>query len=89
MADENQLIEETTEDIVSTPETTTEEVQPETVETPQEDTTPTISPEEFLANFDWQNYEEGIEAVEDVKLKRFLSGKSILNTYYSILLEAD
>ena len=72
MADENQPIEETTtEEVVSTPETATEEVQPETVETPQEDTTPTISPEEFLANFDWQNYEEGIEAVEDVKLKEF------------------
>ncbi|WP_461534297.1 30S ribosomal protein S1 [Sinomicrobium sp.] len=29
------------------------------------------SPEEFLANFDWHNYEEGIEKVEDDKLKEF------------------
>ncbi|MGS2760764.1 30S ribosomal protein S1 [Sinomicrobium sp. M5D2P9] len=29
------------------------------------------SPEEFLANFDWHNYEEGIEKVEDNKLKEF------------------
>ncbi|RNL75564.1 30S ribosomal protein S1 [Sinomicrobium pectinilyticum] len=29
------------------------------------------NPEEFLANFDWHNYEEGIERVEDDKLKEF------------------
>ncbi|MBC9798382.1 30S ribosomal protein S1 [Sinomicrobium weinanense] len=29
------------------------------------------NPEEFLANFDWHNYEEGIEKVEDEKLKEF------------------
>ncbi|RAV30034.1 30S ribosomal protein S1 [Sinomicrobium soli] len=29
------------------------------------------NPEEFLANFDWHNYEEGIEKVEDDKLKEF------------------
>ena len=28
-------------------------------------------PEEFLANFDWHKYEEGIEAVDDKKLKAF------------------
>ena len=70
MSDENQPVEETIEEVVST-QTTTEETPSETVETPQEDSTPTVSPEEFLANFDWQNYEEGIEAVEDGKLKEF------------------
>ncbi len=71
MADENQPLEEATEDAVPT-QTATEEVQPEAIETPQEeDNTPTVSPDEFLANFDWQNYEEGIEAVEDGKLKEF------------------
>ncbi|MGS2741129.1 30S ribosomal protein S1 [Sinomicrobium sp. M5D2P17] len=29
------------------------------------------NPEEFLANFDWHNYEEGIEKVEEDKLKEF------------------
>ena len=29
------------------------------------------NPEEFLANFDWHNYEEGIDQVEDAKLKEF------------------
>ena len=29
------------------------------------------NPEEFLANFNWEKYEEGIEQVEDVKLKEF------------------
>jgi small subunit ribosomal protein S1 len=33
----------------------------------------TQNPEEFLANFNWQNYEEGIEQVEDEKLKEFES----------------
>ena len=70
MSDENQPIEETTEEVVST-QISTEETPSETVETPQEDSTPTVSPKEFLANFDWQNYEEGIEAVEDGKLKEF------------------
>jgi len=71
MADENQPLEEATKDAVPT-QTATEEVQPEAIETPQEeDNTPTVSPDEFLANFDWQNYEEGIEAVEDGKLKEF------------------
>lgn len=69
MADENQPIDEATQDVA--PETTTEEVQPTTVETPKEDTEPIASAEEFLTNFDWQNYEDGIEAVEDKKLKEF------------------
>ena len=69
MADEKQPLEEVTQDV--TPESTTEEVQPEAVETPQQNITATVSPDEFLANFDWQNYEEGIEAVEDDKLKEF------------------
>ncbi|UGU15610.1 30S ribosomal protein S1 [Sinomicrobium kalidii] len=29
------------------------------------------NPEEFLANFDWHNYEEGIEKVEEEKLQEF------------------
>lgn len=37
------------------------------------ETQDTINPEEFLANFNWHNYEEGIEQVEDEKLKEFES----------------
>ncbi len=40
-----------------------------TPETPQK----TQNPEEFLNNFDWIKYEEGIEKVEDTKLKEFES----------------
>ena len=29
------------------------------------------NPEEFLANFNWHNYEEGIDQVEDEKLEEF------------------
>ncbi|MGB2129020.1 MAG: 30S ribosomal protein S1 [Flavicella sp.] len=32
-----------------------------------------VNPEEFLANFDWHKYEEGIEAVDESKLKEFES----------------
>ena len=78
MADEKQAVEATTEEVVPTTETATEatetvEPQPEqeATATPQEDSTPTVSPEEFLSNFNWQKFEEGIEAVEDDKLKEF------------------
>ncbi len=30
-----------------------------------------VNPQEFLANFDWYKYEEGIEAVDEAKLKEF------------------
>ncbi len=77
MSDEKQAVKETTNEVVANTETATEPT--ETVEaqaeqetaTPQEDSTPTVSPEEFLSNFDWQKFEEGIEAVEDDKLKEF------------------
>ena len=78
MADEKQAVEETTDEVVPTTEaateaTATEEAQPEqeVTVTPEEDSTPTVSPEEFLSSFDWQRFEEGIEAVEDDKLKEF------------------
>src|SRR5690554_8061181 len=31
----------------------------------------TQTPEEFLANFNWENYQEGIDAVDTKKLKEF------------------
>jgi len=30
-----------------------------------------VNPAEFLANFNWHKYEEGIEAVDETKLKEF------------------
>ena len=42
-----------------------EAVQVENTETPKQD------PQEFLENFDWDKYEEGIERVEDAKLEEF------------------
>ena len=32
---------------------------------------PKQNPEDFLKNFDWQKYEEGIETIEDSKLEEF------------------
>lgn len=47
----------------------------ETKNTAEEAVTPvaveTVNPQEFLANFDWHKYEEGIEAVDDAKLAEF------------------
>ncbi|APQ16313.1 30S ribosomal protein S1 [Maribacter hydrothermalis] len=45
-------------------EETTEATQ-KAVETPQQD------PQEFLENFNWEKYEQGIERVDDSKLKEF------------------
>jgi small subunit ribosomal protein S1 len=46
-------------------EETTEATQQTAVETPQQD------PQEFLENFNWEKYEQGIERVDDSKLKEF------------------
>ncbi len=44
---------------------TAEVAQEKVVETPKQD------PQEFLENFNWEKYEQGIERVEDSKLKEF------------------
>ncbi len=46
-------------------EQTAEVVKEEKKEAPKQD------PQEFLKNFDWQKYEEGIETIEDAKLEEF------------------
>ncbi len=46
----------------------------ETIEAQQEEVkqeTPKQDPQEFLANFDWDKYEDGIERVDDSKLEEF------------------
>lgn len=57
MAEENKAAEEA----VETAQAETQAAKPE----PKQD------PKEFLANFDWEKYEEGIERVEDEKLQEF------------------
>lgn len=54
-------------------ETKNTEAQVEATETKEvaTETVATQSPEEFLSNFDWHKYEEGIEAVDESKLKEF------------------
>jgi len=58
---------ETTEAIqeATTVEETTEATQETKVETPVQD------PKEFLENFNWEKYEQGIEKVDDSKLEEF------------------
>ncbi len=40
-------------------------------EVKKEETQPQQDPQEYLENFDWEKYEEGIERVDDKKLKEF------------------
>ena len=47
------------------------EVQETATEAVAETVVETVNPQEFLANFDWYKYEEGIEAVDDAKLEEF------------------
>jgi len=69
MAEEKatKAVDETTEAIqeATTVEETTEATQETKVETPVQD------PKEFLENFNWEKYEQGIERVDDSKLKEF------------------
>ena len=37
----------------------------------QETAIPAVDPQQFLADFNWHKYEQGIEAVDEEKLKQF------------------
>ena len=71
MAEEKKAAEAVEETVTATQEAneTTTEVS-ETAETVKEET-PKQDPKEFLENFDWEKYEEGIEKVDDTKLSEF------------------
>ena len=51
--------------------------------------TNTISPEKFLNDFDWENYEEGIETVEEKKLLELekLIQENFVDTYNDSVIE--
>ncbi len=49
----------------------TEVVETTEVKEEQKEETPKQDPKEFLENFNWEKYEEGIERVEDSKLEEF------------------
>ena len=46
-----------------------------------------VNPQEFLKNFDWHKYEQGIEAVDETKLKEFESES--FETNQIILFKSD
>src|SRR5690606_13975174 len=52
-------------------EKTNVEVEETTATVEKEQTLPQRDPQEFLDSFDWDKYEEGIERVDDKKLKEF------------------
>jgi len=65
---------ETVEAVEETPETVEAvEETPETVETVEAPvaTEAKVNPEKFLKDFNWHNYEEGIDQVDDKQLKEF------------------
>ncbi len=62
-------VQDTTEAIVETAAAVQEAT--ETVEEAKEQAPPVQDPKEFLENFNWEKYEQGIEKVEDSKLEEF------------------
>jgi small subunit ribosomal protein S1 len=74
--EEKEVKEEVKEEVVKK-EKATKKVKKEVVEEVKEEVvaeTPKVekvNPEEFLANFDWHKYEEGIEAVDEENIKAF------------------
>ncbi len=61
----------------------------ETVEVKKEAKAPVQDPKEFLENFDWDKYEQGIERVDDSKLKEFetLVEKNFVDTDHEAVVE--
>ncbi len=71
-----ETVEQTVEEVMETVEQTTEEVKEKVEETTEEakeikKEIPVQDPKEFLENFNWEKYEQGIERVEDSKLEEF------------------
>ena len=53
---------------------TEEQLEAQTTEATTPEVKPVVkvaNPQEFLANFDWHKYEQGIEAIDEAKLKEF------------------
>jgi small subunit ribosomal protein S1 len=57
--------------VVEAKEALIEEVEEEKLDLVEEEENIAATPEEFLESFDWHKYEQGIEEVEDEKLKAF------------------
>jgi len=82
---EKTVVEETVVEETVVEETVVEETDIE--ETVVEKTT--ISPEEFLKDFDWENFEEGIETVDEKKLVELekLIKENFVDTYNDSVIE--
>jgi len=79
------VVEETTVEEATVEETTVEETTVE--ETTVEEAT--ISPDKFLKDFDWKNFEEGIETIDEKKLVEFekLIKENFVDTYNDSVIE--
>jgi small subunit ribosomal protein S1 len=79
------VVEETTVEEITVEETTFEETTVE--ETTVEETT--VSPDKFLKDFDWENFEEGIETIEEKKLIELekLIKENFVDTYNDSVIE--
>jgi small subunit ribosomal protein S1 len=93
VATEVQETTETPKKEVETPVATeTQEKQAEVVtETPEKEVETQVDPEQFLKDFNWHNYEEGIDPVEDKKLEEFekLVAENFVDTLDDEVVEGE
>jgi small subunit ribosomal protein S1 len=84
---------ESTTEVTDTTQDQTEIVKEEVTDTDvaTEATNPTVSPEQFLEEFNWHNYEEGIDQVEDEKLEEFekLVAQNFVDTLDDQVVEGE
>ncbi|MDT0554967.1 30S ribosomal protein S1 [Patiriisocius hiemis] len=70
----------------------TETVEETKVETPKEELTPQqANPEKFLEDFNWHNYQEGIDPIDDGKLEEFekLVAENFVDTLDNEVVEGE
>jgi small subunit ribosomal protein S1 len=85
---------ETPEKEVETPAATETQETAETpvaTETPEKEVETQVDPEQFLKDFNWHNYEEGIDPVEDTKLEEFekLVAENFVDTLDDEVVEGE
>jgi small subunit ribosomal protein S1 len=81
-----------TTEVQETTETPEKEVEtPTATETPEKEVEIQVDPEQFLKDFNWHNYEEGIDPVEDTKLEEFekLVAENFVDTLDDEVVEGE
>ncbi|WP_431137608.1 30S ribosomal protein S1 [Psychroserpens mesophilus] len=79
-------------EVETTEATTVETTETQTVETPKEKVSESqANPEKFLKDFNWHNYEEGIDPVDDKQLEEFekLVAENFVDTLNDEVVEGE